>query len=277
MIGRSQSFVLLLVSVCAIACPPPNLLADFTITLDFRGNWDPSQRTAVQESASFWESLIVGYRPTASSMSGITIAATGYSDSGSGQLGGGNISVVQQESGFVFATQGYLELNTAYFPLLDSYGLLNWVIKHEMAHAMGFGTLWIDNGLYVQGSGQYLGTNGVREYRGEFSNTMNVNYVPVELAGPPGTSNLHWEEIPFGDGLTGRVDSSGRDMTYELMTGWFNLGQTPFVSRTTLGQFEDLGYIVNYSAVPEPSTLLLGLVVIACRASMNRFRYNREK
>jgi len=267
-----KTFRLFAIAILGFILFSPTLRGDFAITLDFRGDWSATGRNAVAESASFWESLIVGYRAPVTSMSGITIAATGYSDTGSGQLGGGGISGVQQDSGFVFATQGYLEFNTAYFPLLESYGLLNWVIKHEMAHAMGFGTLWVDNGLYVNGSGRYLGSNGVREYRSEFSNTVNVNYVPVELAGPPGTSNLHWEEIPFGDGLTGRVNASGRDVTYELMTGWFNTGQTPFVSKTTLGQFEDLGYVVDYTAVPEPSSLVLGLLVVASQFFLARNR-----
>ena len=49
-------------------------------------------------------------------------------------------------------------------------------------------------------------------------------------------------------------------MRLELMTGWLN--EPAFVSRMSAAQFQDLGYVVNLSAVPEPAALALLLAGI---------------
>ena len=67
-------------------------------------------------------------------------------------------------------------------------------------------------------------------------------------------------------------------MQLMLMTGWLNSGS--FISDTTLGSFEDLGYnttlnLAGAAAVPEPDTLLFyamgsGLVVFARKRVIRR-------
>jgi hypothetical protein len=49
-----------------------------------------------------------------------------------------------------------------------------------------------------------------------------------------------------GTGPTGITDGQGRDMTDELMTGWFNIPS--FLSDMTIASFQDLGYNVNMGA-----------------------------
>ncbi len=142
---------------------------------------------------------------------------------------------------------------------LEANNVLADVLTHEMGHVLGYGFHWTANNLYSFGSGRYTGARGLAEYRNEFVGQSNVLFVPVELGGGSGTANFHWDEVDFGAGLTGRVTTYGRDMRDELMTGWFNRTLPSFVSRTTLGQFEDLGFVADFGAIPEPSSGLAAL------------------
>ena len=85
----------------------------------------------------------------------------------------------------------------------------------------------------------------------------SATFVPVELGGGSGTANGHWNEGDggFATGIT-RV-SDGQDMSLMLMSGWLNPGS--FISDTTLGSFEDLGYNTTLvlTSVPEPSSALI--------------------
>jgi hypothetical protein len=64
---------------------------------------------------------------------------------------------------------------------------------------------------------------------------------------------------------------NGEDFSRELMTGWAS--NTFFISRTTLGGLDDLGYIMDYSkagvvehivTVPELSSLVLVAAALPC-------------
>ena len=228
--------------------------ASFTITLNFT----PQTPTAValtseQQSyfsgaASFWQSVITGYKDGVN-FSGVTIFASGFVDAVGGVLGSAGPDTYDNSHGTWYTRTGSMEFDTADIPGMISNGSFSAVIKHEMAHVLGFGTLWTDNGLYVDGSGEYKGALALATFKTEF-NQPTATFVPVELGGGPGTANGHWNEVD--NGAAGSAPGPGR---FELMTGWLN---TPsFVSRTTAAQFQDLGYEVNLSAVPESGSWLL--------------------
>jgi hypothetical protein len=142
-----------------------------------------------------------------------------------------------------------MQFDTADLNQMEANGTLSSVILHEMAHVMGFGTLWELNNVYVDGTGRYTGANALAAYRTEF-NQPGATFVPVELGGGSGTANGHWDEVDNGAGNTGRVSALG-DIRFELMTGWLN---TPsYISETTVQSFVDIGFV---TAVPEPTTLL---------------------
>ena len=120
---------------------------------------------------------------------------------------------------------------------------------HEMAHVIGFGTIWSDLGL-LQGAGTvnplFVGANAMREY-GILKGDSSPSAVPVANTGGPGTRDSHWREAIFVN---------------ELMTGWLGSGVNP-ISKITIGSFEDLGYQVNYEAADNyslPSALMPALM-----------------
>ncbi|MEM9702711.1 MAG: PEP-CTERM sorting domain-containing protein, partial [Planctomycetota bacterium] len=132
------------------------------------------------------------------------------------------------------------------------------VVLHEMAHVMGFGTLWDNNGIYVNNSGEFLGAEATAAWQQEFGQNGTPD---VELGGGPGTANGHWNEVDFGAANTGitvtdpNSPNFNRDLRNELMTGWLN--SNPFISDMTVASFADIGFVRQVAAIPEPSSVLL--------------------
>jgi hypothetical protein len=167
------------------------------------------------------------------------------------------------QAGYTLTTAGEMQFDSADIDFLITKGSFTDVIKHEMAHVIGFGTWWTHNNVYTNNTGRYTGANALAQFRTEY-NQPGATFVPVELGGGTGTANGHWNEVDGGSANTGLVDAQGRDYRYELMTGWLN--SPSYVSRTTAASFQDIGYTVNLSAVPEPEVLamwLMGLPLLA--------------
>ena len=258
-------------AVAAIGLGSTGAHAAFTIKLEF-GTIDAAYKPYFEEAKSFWEGVITGYREDVG-LSGLTITASTLAIDGLnntlGEAGPTEAAVYRE---FSLVTAGRMRFDSADIPRLVTDELFDDVIRHEMAHVIGFGTRWTNNGIYVNNSGKYKGEFALATYLSEF-NQANADYVPVELGGGLGTKDGHWNEIDNGDSDTGIVDSQGRDMRFELMTGWLNA--PTYVSRTTAASFYDIGYTVNLSAVPEPGALalwLLGVPVLAGVAARRRIK-----
>ena len=244
----------------------PRAQADFTLTLNGLGSMTQTQQNAFTSAASAWESIIVGYKPGVT-LTGITINASIVPIDGvGGILGSAGPTNGTTQQGTLYATEGIMQFDSADVNNLINNGTFTDVILHEMAHVIGFGTLWTQNNLYNTGTGQYTGAAALAAYQQEW-NQPGATFVPVELAGGSGTANGHWDENTGGAGNVGITDQYGRDFSRELMTGWLN--PNSFISNTTGQQFVDLGYSVV--TVPEPSTLI-GITIVASFALLRRRR-----
>ncbi|MEI8205517.1 MAG: hypothetical protein WCG03_01410 [Kiritimatiellales bacterium] len=250
-------------------------LYDFNIDVAFSAGMNENYKGAFSNAAAFWGSQITGYRLDSSDLQGITISANVTAIDGAGKILGSAsptygsfFDSVQMAGSSVFsavlyATAGEMTFDSADVDNLISRGAWEQVIRHEMAHVLGFGTLWgyddgtVYNNFYAAGSGQYTGAAGLAAYRAEFD--PDATYIPVELGGGGGTSDGHWDEADGGSALTGIIDANGNDMAYELMTGCLNA--PTFLSSTTVAQFYDMGYTV----IPEPSPVML--VTFVCVAA----------
>jgi hypothetical protein len=129
---------------------------------------------------------------------------------------------------------GTLRLDSADLASMEATGQLYEAALHEMAHVLGFGTIWEDLGL-LSGAGTanplFLGARASAEY-GALLRT-GPTPVPVEgLPSPPGSADSHWREAVFGT---------------ELMTPFLSAGRNP-LSRLTVASLADLGYTVNLDA-----------------------------
>lgn len=260
------------------------------INLSFSGSMTATQQQTFVDAAAFWNSAITGYDLTTNIYGQyqphtLTINASIPSLDGiGGTLGsaGPQTATYYDNNPYgtptvalYYTTTGSMQFDSADVPALVANNTFYGVVLHEMAHVLGIGTLWTYNSnlenttypIYTVGSGQYTGPNALAQYRSEFSQP-SATYVPVELAGGSGTANAHWNEVDGGGSPTGIVSAShGMDLQDELMTGWAS--GNFFLSRTTLGSLDDLGYIVDYSkagivnhivVVPELSSISLCLL-----------------
>jgi hypothetical protein len=227
--------------------------AAFTIGLSFSG-LTASQQAVFSQAKSFWESNILDYKSGPDAVpAGISISAFGaVGDGPGGVLGASNNTAFLTANNYEYATSGFMLFDNADLSALESSGQLLSVIEHEMAHVIGFGTLWTENSVYTAGSGEYTGAGGLAADQIELIQPQAA-FVPVELSGGGGSADAHWDEATGGSAATGVLDLMNRDKAFELMTAWLN--PPAFVSNTTLQQFDDLGYVVAAAPVPEPTSL----------------------
>lgn len=245
----------------AYAAVPTPTEPHFDIKISFGSGLTTEQEGYFTQAANFWKSVIVGYAQgvTSSYLQGVSIIASATNIDGlNGTLGraGPTYSYFPSSVGshtYTFVQNGTMEFDTADMNKMITDGIFLNVIKHEMAHVLGFGTMWGgSNSVYNQAGapGRYTGAYALDAYRTEF-NQSGASYVPVEQEGGQGTANAHWDENYGGNGLTGILDAQRRDMRDELMTGWIN--PNSFVSNTTIQSFRDLGYAVASPVINVPS------------------------
>jgi hypothetical protein len=136
--------------------------------------------------------------------------------------------------GTLFPLVGHMEFDSADLGALETRGLLEAVILHEMMHVLGFGTLWPQSG-YLVGSDTTTPSFSGPGARSAFSTynggtTYPGSPVPVEgSSGSSGTDLAHWREADFDD---------------ELMTGYLDASVPNPLSATTVASLADLGYRV---------------------------------
>lgn len=235
----------------------------FDIILDYTNPPSVSEAAAFSAAEATWESVITGYLDTVSDNELTITVNIEPIDGVNGVLGSAGPTTVKTTPNYVYANAGSMTFDSADTAGLEANGTFDDVILHEMGHVIGVGTLWSSSGvgipgrqeLYVDGSGQYTGAAGVAAYNAEFA--QNGAFVPVELAGGPGTADGHWNEVDNGAGLTGIVSLiTGQDLRDELMTGWLNAPL--FMSNLTIASMQDMGYATtDLAQVPEPSTILI--------------------
>lgn len=259
---------------------------DLNIVITNRSSFSSSQIAildqAIIDAEQLWESQILGTHGGA--VDTFTVQLTGASLGGS--LGNANSTGNITSGPFTLSTGGTMRID---FNGIDQFSnfmgvnVIDELLAHEIGHAMGIGTLWLANGVYVNNTGQYTGQYGVKAYQEDFDS--NATFVPVELAGSAGTRNAHWDQLmrsggeagtfdpnnPFAlDPRIGITDAQGRDLSLELMTGAIDpdYGE-PFLARFTVQSLRDIGFLV----VPEPTSLAILLATTLLIAPRRR-RYH---
>jgi hypothetical protein len=217
--------------------------AGFDITINFVGSWTTELYNIFVTSADYFTSLIIGdlqdvsvrNRGTVTQVDDIVITA---------ELGNidGLYGILGQAGPTAVRTTGSLPATaTMKFDIVDvnAMGLDAFadVVLHEMAHSLGFGSIWDRLGLVTNGI--FTGDNANDEY---FALGGTGAGIPVEQDGGSGTAGSHWDEEYFDN---------------ELMTGYINDGYNPF-SVISAASFADLGYVIdpNYGSLAEPYSIV---------------------
>ena len=206
------------------------------ITLVFSTELSAARRDVFERAAAYWDRVIdTAFDPVAvagETLHGVEIDA-GISpiDGPAGVLGQAGPTTLRSDTGLPIT--GVMQFDDADISKLEAEGSFADVILHEMAHVLGFGTLWSRKGL-IAGTGtidpRFTGAATAREYAQ--LDPEGGPIAPVANTGGAGTRESHWRELVFGD---------------ELLTGFLSGSHRP-LSRMSIASFADLGYAVDYSA-----------------------------
>lgn len=216
------------------------------------------QRLAIERALARWRSVILGNSGTSRIVAPagscgrswlpaldtvvtnlIIFAKIGPIDGVNGTLGNANACGFHSSSGLTVL--GTMLFDSEDLDRLETNGLIDPVIAHEIGHALGIGSLWSRNGLIdqsVSGDPVFIGPRARTEFLSIGGMTYSGRPVPVESTGGTGTALVHWRESVFRN---------------ELMTGFVNMGANP-LSRVTVGSLADLGYVVSFTGA-EPFTI----------------------
>jgi hypothetical protein len=239
----------------------------YGITLCYTSTLTSTQRAAFESAAARWKTIITGdLADIAFSLAAGGCGATSPSvnlsvddlmifagieviDGAGGILGSAGPCLFRASG--TLPILGVMRFDVADIATMESAGTFEGVIRHEMGHVLGIGSMWSFFGLLVSPSPvggppldtYYSGSNGITGFNNIGGSTYTGgNKVPVENTGPSGTINGHWRESVLAN---------------ELMTGYANAGSMP-LSQLTVRSLTDLGYTVN-TAQADPFFLTLSL------------------
>ncbi len=204
------------------------------ITLTFAGQVSRARRAVFERAAARWDTVIeTGFDPIrfeGAVLTGVRIdVSISEIDGANGILGQAGPTVLR--AGSELPLTGVMEFDRADVERLEGAGSFEDVILHEMAHVLGFGTLWRRKTL-IGGTGtmdpRFVGPAASREFAA--LDPDGGRAVPIANTGGAGTRESHWRELIFGD---------------ELLTGFLSGSDRP-LSRLSVASFEDIGYEVDY-------------------------------
>ncbi len=172
---------------------------------------------------------------------------------------------IRREGGLPFVGAMALDLDDAEW---ITRGDLEEVILHEIAHVLGFGTLWERSGLLRNPTAFVLGRQLDTHFAGPlavpaFDRVGGTVYkgekVPVEAQLGFGSADTHWRDLVFD---------------HELMTPTQNIGVADPLSAVTIQSLADLGYTVDVG-LAEAYTLP-GIAAEDAAKSVGTIRYGDD-
>ncbi len=253
LVGTKALLLALVLSLCTASTTK----SEDIINVDTRGV-APQYRFAFDQAEAFWDKHIIGYsrllpRFVRRQLGDINIVATTpFIDGAGGILGsaaptrtvdfaGGAVDKYGTRRSISISQAGIMNFDIADLPGLQTSGDLVDVVMHEMAHALGFGSLWEQNDLIwadEEDVTQYRYDGYAMEKYREESGNIDASLIPIEQDGGGGTALGHWDD---DDPFFNQTDTTGRA---ELMLGAL-LPAQQFVSGTTFGSFADLWFVVD--------------------------------
>jgi leishmanolysin/Big-like domain-containing protein len=236
----------------------------YDITVRYLSDLTNAQLLAFSEAELRWERLVTGDLPDVSQnlpadqcgqnpatngpFDDLTIFVTVQTIDGPGGVLG------QAGPCFVRVTDdltvvGRMQFDEEDMQVLETEGLLEAVVLHEMGHVLGFGTLWDDPfGLLQDPSDpdpappladtHFTGAQAIAAFNAAGGSAYTGAKVPVMNVGGAGTVNSHWRDEVFDP---------------ELMTGFLSVGFNP-LSAITVRSLQDMGYTVSLTDA-DPFTL----------------------
>ena len=217
---------------------PSSASAGYNITIEFKGSWTTQYYEIFKAAADKLTSLIVGEIPNVTVYGGkggpktvddiLISAELGAIDGAGSILGQAGPTAVRTASSLPATATMKFDIAD-----VDAMGpiLFADVVLHEMAHSLGFGSIWDRLGLVT--NGLFTGEYAVAEFLDMGGSGSGI---PVEQDYGAGTAGSHWDEETFVN---------------ELMTGFID--NENYFTEMSAASFADLGYVINpnYGSVVE--------------------------
>ena len=215
----------------------------YNITIEFKGSWTQQYYDIFKAAADKLSSIIIGDLPNVTvygskggprTVDDIVITAELGAIDGSGNVLGQAGPTAVRTSSSLPATA------TMKFDIVDVNEMgpivFTDVVLHEMAHSLGFGSIWDRLGLVT--NGEFTGTQAVAVYHQMGGTAAGI---AVEQDYGAGTAGSHWDEATFRN---------------ELMTGFID--DTNYFTKMSAASFGDLGYVLssNYETFTETGYIL---------------------
>jgi hypothetical protein len=221
---------------------------DYNVRVEFKGSgWTQALYDAYVEAVNWIESYIAGDVPnvlvrsrnTVISVDDITITAEIKVIDGIGKILGQAGPTTMRTGSYLPAT-ATMQFDTADANNLLSSGRWDEVVKHEMLHCIGFGSIWSYKGLLADtgtATPHFTGAAATAEYRAITGDPTAT--IRVEDGGGSGTALSHWDEETFGSELmTGYLG-------YTDANGDYALPPSNPLSSMTVESLADLGYVLE--------------------------------
>jgi hypothetical protein len=247
----------------------------FDIEVQFLSSATPSQRQAFTDAQERWESLVTGdieniplqaqaddCGPGSPALNQtiddlLIFVTLENIDGPGGVLGSAGPCFIRNSNSL--SVMGAMIFDKQDLADIESAGLLQVLIVHEMGHVLGFGSLWPTMGLLADPSlppatgtdPHFTGAQAITAFNQVGGSAYTGGKVPVEETGGEGTADGHWRESIFIN---------------ELMTGFVDLGENP-LSVVTVSSLADQGYVVNKVGA-DPFSLTLSLRAMSGRSRL---------
>jgi Leishmanolysin len=254
----------------------------YVIDVRFLTTMSPAQRDAFATAANRWMQIIIGDIPDVPINLSVGSCANGQSpamnetvddivifaqvvtiDGVGGVLGSAGPCI--RRTGSLLTAIGSMRFDIADLVGLQNTSRLEPVILHEMAHVLGFGTIWTDKALLVGAGGVdpvFIGAEALSIWP-----SFNLGYagipVPVENLFGAGTRDSHWRESV---------------LVAELMTGFIEApGISTPLSKLTIASMKDVGYSISYAtADPYAGNLMSMLRAVGEKVALNDIVENAQ-
>ncbi|MDE2807295.1 MAG: T9SS type A sorting domain-containing protein [Gemmatimonadota bacterium] len=240
----------------------------FNIELVFLGDFSDKYKDLMQQAARRWETIITEGLPDVNfsanphsytGFTGETIVVNDmvddlrisverdelYSPDGGGVVGMGGPSYTRSGNPIGLPALGMVVIDTSFGDgnVFKSDRLLEHIRRdvmiHEIAHVLGFGSLWAASGLLHESSrdAYFNGELAIKAFNAAGGENYSGNKVPISFLGGSCFMDGHWDPYAFR-GLD-------REFGTEAMEPTLERGQA--LSAITIQSLADLGYVVDVS------------------------------
>ncbi len=182
----------------------------FNVELVFNGFWTDSQKEMGAQQAEIMSDIIVGDVENYGDIDDVRIQMYSQNIDGSGNVWGQGGWIQLRSDNMV--AEGGIILDSNDIGTAEDSGLLDELMMHEMMHAIGFGTTWVQNDLISNNT--FTGENAIDVY-GSPVPLDGAGHLSESVGNEMGTTYISDNAEPITDLTLAMLEDIGFDTIYE--------------------------------------------------------------